>query len=261
MVKGKSLVLVFAMTSALVFAQQPVEFEYDHALSAAYPIVIEEAAVLGYMLAAIDDGGETGPAILSLEGSAILGDVIPILTVTIWKSGENGEKSLLKIFRGSGTAPVSIVKQLIENVYERLEGRAIEISVPYAATAGDRALASWPVSHEHTFGDGCVGVLHLHNEELRYETDHDEHGFSLSYEDIEEIEVNKYQGIDWGEFHVRAEQIGNYNFRPEGSPLFAAIKRFIGDEVPQGISVGLAAISGEIVSAIRTLREQSNVGK
>ena len=68
---SKSLVLVFAITSALVFAQQPVEFEYDHALSAAYPIVMEEAAVLGYMLAAIDDGGETGPAILSLESSAV----------------------------------------------------------------------------------------------------------------------------------------------------------------------------------------------
>ena len=49
MVKGKPLVLVFALTSALVFAQQPLEFELDHALSAVFPIVIEEAATLGYM--------------------------------------------------------------------------------------------------------------------------------------------------------------------------------------------------------------------
>ena len=108
---------------------------------------------------------------------------------------------------------------------------------------------------------GCVGVLYLHSEELRYEADHDEHGFSLSYEDIEECEVNKYQNIDWGEFHVRAEQTGNYNFRPDVGSLPAAIQRFIDDEVPVGVSVQLATISDEIVSAIRTLMEQSNVGK
>ena len=248
-----TLVLAMVLLPVSAFAQQPLEFEFDHALSGVFPIVVEEAAILGYMSTAIVDGGEPGPAILSLEGSAILGN-IPILTVTIWKSGENGEKSLLRIFRGSGTAPVSIAKELIENVYERLEGRTIDIAVPDAATGEDRALASWPVSHDHTFGPACVGVLYLDHEQLRYEADDGEHGFSLSYEDIEEYEVNKYQNTELGEFHVKAEQIGNYNFRP-GFP--SPIGRWIDDEVPALVSLQLTAISHEIVRAIRTLMEQS----
>ncbi len=69
-----ALILVIALLPVSAFAQQPLEFEFDHALSAVFPIVIEEAATLGYMPAAIDRGGETGPAILSLEGSAIVGN-------------------------------------------------------------------------------------------------------------------------------------------------------------------------------------------
>ena len=70
-----ALVLAIVLLPVSAFAQQPLEFEFDHALSAVFPIIMEEAATLGYMPAAIDRGGEMGPAILSLEGSAILGNV------------------------------------------------------------------------------------------------------------------------------------------------------------------------------------------
>jgi hypothetical protein len=70
-----------------------------------------------------------------------------------------------------------------------------------------RLEASVPVVHKHAFGS-CRGQLHASPAGLRYETTHDEDGFTVAFPDIQTFEVNYIEG----NLQLRTAAGRTYNF-------------------------------------------------